>query len=69
MTATLLLQSALAGLTNGFVYALVGLGLAGEGSHAPGERADLASLDVQAKRAALLITRLSKESRAKSRSR
>ena len=28
MTGTLLLQSALAGLTNGFVYALVGLGLA-----------------------------------------
>jgi branched-chain amino acid transport system permease protein len=28
MTATLLLQSALAGLTNGFVYALVGLGIA-----------------------------------------
>src|SRR5690242_5215139 len=28
MSATLLLQSALAGLTNGFVYALVGLGIA-----------------------------------------
>jgi branched-chain amino acid transport system permease protein len=28
MTATLLLQSALAGVTNGFVYALVGLGIA-----------------------------------------
>ena len=28
MTATLLVQSALAGLTNGFVYALVGLGIA-----------------------------------------
>jgi branched-chain amino acid transport system permease protein len=28
VTATLLLQSALAGLTNGFVYALVGLGIA-----------------------------------------
>ena len=28
MTATLVLQSALAGLTNGFVYALIGLGIA-----------------------------------------
>ena len=28
MTGTLLLQSALAGITNGFVYALVGLGIA-----------------------------------------
>ncbi|HEY0651115.1 M20/M25/M40 family metallo-hydrolase, partial [Phenylobacterium sp.] len=44
-----------------FIDGLVGLGMAGEGSHAPGETADLKSLDRQAKRAALLITRLSKE--------
>jgi glutamate carboxypeptidase len=48
-----------------FIDGLVGLGLAGEGSHAPGETADLKSLDIQAKRAALLITRLSKEPRPK----
>jgi glutamate carboxypeptidase len=48
-----------------FIDGLVGLGLAGEGSHAPGETADLKSLDRQAKRAALLITRLSKEPRKK----
>jgi glutamate carboxypeptidase len=48
-----------------FVDGLVGLGMAGEGSHAPGETADLKSLDRQAKRAALLITRLSKEPRPK----
>ncbi|WP_411286369.1 M20/M25/M40 family metallo-hydrolase [Phenylobacterium sp.] len=38
---------------------LVGLGLPGRGSHAPGETADLGKLDVQAQRAALLMTRLS----------
>jgi glutamate carboxypeptidase len=48
-----------------FIDGLVGMGLAGEGSHAPGETADLTSLDRQAKRAALLITRLSKEPRPK----
>jgi glutamate carboxypeptidase len=48
-----------------FIDGLVGLGMAGEGSHAPGETADLKSLDVQAKRAALLISRLSKEPRPK----
>lgn len=47
-----------------FIDGLVGLGMAGEGSHAPGETADLRSLDIQAKRAALLMTRLSKEPRA-----
>jgi len=47
-----------------FIDGLVGLGMAGEGSHAPGETADLKSLDVQAKRAALLISRLAKEPRA-----
>lgn len=46
-----------------FIDGLVGLGMAGEGSHAPGETADLKSLDVQAKRAALLISRLSREPR------
>jgi glutamate carboxypeptidase len=48
-----------------FTDGLVGLGMAGEGSHAPGETADLKSLDIQAKRAALLITRLSKEPRSR----
>lgn len=48
-----------------FIDGLVGLGMAGEGSHAPGETADLKSLELQAKRAALLITRLSKEPRPK----
>jgi glutamate carboxypeptidase len=42
---------------------LVGLGTAGEGSHAPGETADLASIPRQAKRAAILMTRLAKEKR------
>lgn len=37
---------------------LVGLGIAGEGSHAPGESADLASIPRQAKRAAILMSRL-----------
>lgn len=46
-----------------FIDGLVGLGMAGEGSHAPGETADLKSLDVQAKRAALLISRLAREPR------
>jgi glutamate carboxypeptidase len=50
-----------------FIDGLVGLGMAGEGSHAPGETADLTSLDVQANRAALLMHRLSKEPRAKVR--
>jgi glutamate carboxypeptidase len=46
-----------------FIDGLVGLGMAGEGSHAPGETADLTSLDWQAKRAALLISRLAREPR------
>jgi glutamate carboxypeptidase len=46
-----------------FIDGLVGLGMGGEGSHAPGETADLKSLDVQAKRAALLMSRLAKEQR------
>jgi glutamate carboxypeptidase len=39
---------------------LVGLGTAGEGSHAPGETVELDSLPRQAKRAAILMTRLSR---------
>ena len=46
-----------------FIDGLVGLGMAGDGSHAPGETADLTSLPVQAKRAALLMSRLAKEPR------
>lgn len=46
-----------------FIDGLVGLGMAGEGSHAPGETADLKSLDIQAKRAALLMSRLAREPR------
>lgn len=42
---------------------LVGLGMAGEGAHAPGETADLGSLERQAKRAAILMSRLSREKR------
>jgi glutamate carboxypeptidase len=51
----------------GFVAAdvdgLVGLGAAGEGSHAPGETVDLPSIDRQAKRAAILMSRLAREKR------
>jgi len=42
---------------------LIGLGASGEGSHAPGETIDLKSLPLQAKRAAILMYRLSKEKR------
>jgi glutamate carboxypeptidase len=48
------------GFVGHLVPGLIGLGLAGEGSHAPGETADLASLPRQAKRAAILMTRLSR---------
>ncbi|HZG08945.1 MAG TPA: M20/M25/M40 family metallo-hydrolase [Allosphingosinicella sp.] len=51
----------------GFVAAdvdgLVGLGPAGAGSHAPGETIDVPSLWRQAKRAAILMSRLSREKR------
>ncbi len=47
----------------GDVDGLVGLGTAGEGSHAPGESVDLASIDRQAKRAAILMSRLAAEPR------
>ncbi len=42
---------------------LVGMGPAGEGSHAPGETVDLKSLPLQAKRAAVMMYRLSMERR------
>ena len=41
----------------------IGMGAAGEGSHAAGETADLRSLPLQAKRAAILMSRLTKERR------
>jgi len=43
------------------VDGLVGLGPAGEGSHAPGETVDIPSIWRQAKRAAILMSRLSLE--------
>jgi len=43
------------------VDGLVGLGVYSEGDHAPGETVDLASIKRQAKRAAILMTRLSRE--------
>ena len=43
------------------VDTLAGLGAAGGGAHAEGEWVDLASLPRQAKRAAILITRLTRE--------
>jgi glutamate carboxypeptidase len=46
-----------------FTDGLVGLGTAGRGDHAPGETVDLASIPRQAKRAAILMTRLSREKR------
>ena len=42
---------------------LVGLGPAGAGSHAPGEFVDIPSIAQQAKRAAILMSRLAKEKR------
>ncbi|WP_070151606.1 M20/M25/M40 family metallo-hydrolase [Sphingobium phenoxybenzoativorans] len=45
------------------VDGLVGLGVASRGDHAPGETADLNSIKRQAKRAAILMTRLSREKR------
>ncbi len=47
----------------GDVDGLIGLGTAGQGSHAPGESVDLASIDRQAKRAAILMSRLAAEPR------
>lgn len=45
------------------VDGLVGMGAAGEGAHAVGETVDLPSLDRQAKRAAILMSRLAREPR------
>jgi len=45
------------------VDGLVGLGTSGNGSHAVGETVDLDSIKRQAKRAAILMTRLSREKR------
>ena len=45
----------------GDVDTLAGLGAAGGGAHAEGEWVDLDSLTRQAKRAAILITRLTRE--------
>jgi len=42
---------------------LVGLGSAGSGSHAPGESVDIPSISRQAKRAAILMSRLASERR------
>jgi glutamate carboxypeptidase len=44
----------------GKVDGLIGFGALGEGSHAPGETVDITSFDRQIKRAALLMTRLSR---------
>jgi glutamate carboxypeptidase len=44
-----------------FTDGLVGLGAASHGDHAPGETVDLASIPRQAKRAAILMSRLSRE--------
>ena len=43
------------------VDGLVGLGTVSRGDHAPGETVDLDSIKRQAKRAAILMTRLSRE--------
>jgi glutamate carboxypeptidase len=45
------------------VDGLVGLGTASSGDHAPGETVDIASIFKQAKRAAILISRLARERR------
>jgi glutamate carboxypeptidase len=43
------------------VDGLAGLGAASSGDHAPGEKVDMASIFKQAKRAAILMSRLSAE--------
>ena len=53
------------GFTAPYADTLAGLGIDGVGSHAPGESADLASIPRQALRSAALMTRLSRERRAK----
>ena len=44
-------------------HGLVGLGPASKGDHTPAETVDLKSLNLQAKRAALLMSRLAAEKR------
>lgn len=46
-----------------FVPGLAGVGAAGTGAHAAGEKVDLTSLPLQAKRMAVLMSRLSREKR------
>jgi len=48
-----------------FEDGLVGLGTASHGDHAPGETVDLSTIPRQAKRAAILMTRLSREPRGR----
>jgi glutamate carboxypeptidase len=48
-----------------YTSGLVGTGAAGDGAHAAGETADLTSFPRQAKRAAILMTRLSRQRSAK----
>jgi glutamate carboxypeptidase len=43
------------------VDSLAGMGASGDGSHAPGETVDIPSIFKQAKRTAILLSRLSKE--------
>lgn len=47
------------------VDGLAGLGAAGDGSHAPGETVDIPSIFRQAKRAAILMSRLARERRGR----
>ncbi len=47
------------------VDGLAGLGPAGSGAHSPRERVDIASIHLQAKRAAILMSRLAREKRAR----
>jgi glutamate carboxypeptidase len=49
------------------VDGLAGLGTAGDGSHAPGETVDIGSIFKQAKRAAILMSRLAREKRGLAR--
>ena len=51
------------GFVGHLIPGLVGLGTAGNGAHAAGETVDLASIPRQAKRAAILMTRLAREKR------
>ena len=48
------------GFVGDIVPGLIGFGVAGEGSHAPGETMDIKSLDRQTKRAALFMSRMAR---------